>query len=439
MSLYERILKREAKIALVGLGYVGLPLALAFDRKASVIGFDVDSERVRSYQSGECTPDYADRSYLLKSNIEFTSDASRIKDAAFIVIAVPTPVDSEHIPNLTPLIKASEIVGRNLSSGSIVVYESTVYPGCTESVCVPILEQESGLCFGKDFKVGYSPERINPGDDIHRVENICKIVSSCDNESLLEIEKIYQMIITAGTYAVSNIKTAEAIKIAENTQRDINIAYINELAMVFDKMHIDTNEVVDGMNTKWNALGFRPGLVGGHCISVDPYYFLYGFDLFGCQSKMIRSAREINENMGLFIADKSVDVMKQVGLDPQRATVAILGFSFKENSSDIRNSKVNDVIQRLNRYGVKVLVADPLVRADEANEKYGVDLMEVSEIHDVDCVIMAVAHDAFKSLSLDRIKRFYRKTSDTKKILIDVKGIYSVSDLNESDLHYWRL
>ena len=340
MHLYEKICCREEKIAVIGLGYVGMPIAVAFAEKADVIGFDINEEKIRTYKAGiDPTKEVGD-DVIRQTTVEFVSDETRLREAKFQIVAVPTPVNLDHSPNLAPVIGASRIVGRNLTKGTIVVYESTVYPGVTENVCIPILEEESGLKCGADFKVGYSPERINPGDKVHRLSNIRKIVSGMDAESLEEIGKVYDLVIEVGTYPVSNIKTAEAIKVVENSQRDINIAFMNELAMVFDRMGIDTNEVVDGMNTKWNALGFRPGLVGGHCIGVDPYYFIYEAEKLGYHSRIILNGRIINDGMGSFVADAAIKEMVRAGKSPKDAKVVIFGLTFKENCPDIRNSNV---------------------------------------------------------------------------------------------------
>lgn len=352
MSLYEEIVERKEKIALVGLGYVGMPLAVAFAKTADVIGFDVNAAKIEMYRSGiDPTHEVGDEA-IRSASVRFTSDEVELQKAKFLIVAVPTPVNQDKTPDLTPVISASEVVGRNLMPGAIVVYESTVYPGVTEDICVPILEKESGLKCGADFKVGYSPERINPGDKIHRLENIRKIVSGMDAESLEEIKNIYDLVIEVGTYPVSSIKTAEAIKVVENSQRDINIAFMNELAMVFDRMGIDTNEVVDGMNTKWNALGFRPGLVGGHCIGVDPYYFVYEAEKLGYHSQIILAGRKVNDGMGAFVADAAIKEMVLAGKSPKNAKVAIFGLTFKENCPDTRNSKVEDIIFRLKEYGI---------------------------------------------------------------------------------------
>ena len=326
MSLYQKIINGEEKIALIGLGYVGMPIAVAFAKKGlKVIGFDLNIEKINLYKSGiDSTKEIGDEA-IKNTTVDFTAEEKKLQEAKFLIIAVPTPVNTDHTPNLAPVIGASEIVGRNLTKGSIVVYESTVYPGCTEDICIPILERESGLKCGIDFKIGYSPERINPGDKVHRLENIHKIVSGCDTESLEEIKNIYDIVIEVGTYPVSNMRTAEAVKVVENSQRDINIAFMNELAMVFDMMDIDTNEVVDGMNTKWNALGFRPGLVGGHCIGVDPYYFTYKAEKLGYHSQIILNGRIVNDSMGAYVAEAAIKQMIAAGQAPKKSKVIILG------------------------------------------------------------------------------------------------------------------
>lgn len=440
MSLYEKLVKKEEKLSLVGLGYVGMPIAVAFAAKGiEVVGFDLNSAKIDLYKSGvDPTKEVGDE-VIKNTTIDFTSDETKLKEAKFHIVAVPTPVNQDHTPDLTPVIGASEIVGRNLVKGSIVVYESTVYPGVTEDVCIPILEKESGLKCGVDFKIGYSPERINPGDKVHRLENIHKIVSGMDAESLEEIKNVYDLVIEVGTYPVSTIKTAEAVKVVENSQRDINIAFMNELAMVFDRMGIDTNEVVDGMNTKWNALGFRPGLVGGHCIGVDPYYFTYEAEKLGYHSQIILSGRKVNDGMGAFVADAAIKEMIKAGKSPKNSKVVILGLTFKENCPDTRNSKVEDIIKRMAEYDINPLVVDPWASERDAMHEYGVTLTKYEDIKDADCVIVAVAHNEFKALSLDDIKKLFKACPDDEKVLIDVKGLYKVSDLNDSGMKYWRL
>ena len=440
MSLYENLVAKKESLALVGLGYVGMPIAHAFAKNGiNVIGFDLNETKIELYKSGiDPTKEVGDEE-IKNTKIQFTADEAELKKAKFIIVAVPTPVNTDHTPDLTPVIGASEIVGRNLTQGAIVVYESTVYPGCTEDVCIPILEKESGLRCGVDFKIGYSPERINPGDKVHRLENIHKIVSGIDEESLAEIKAVYDLVIKVGTHPVSNLRTAEAVKVVENSQRDINIAFMNELAMVFDRMDIDTNEVVDGMNTKWNALGFRPGLVGGHCIGVDPYYFTYEAEKLGYHSQIILNGRIVNDSMGAYVADRAVHKMIEAGQAPKKSKVVILGLTFKENCPDIRNSKVDDIIKQLNTYGIEPVVVDSWASERDAMHEYGVTLIKMEDVKDADCVILAVAHNEFKSLSLGDIKKFYRTSEDSEKVLIDVKGLYKVEDLKNSGMQWWRL
>ena len=441
MSLYQKLINKEEKLALVGLGYVGMPIAVAFAKKGlNVIGFDLNKAKIELYKSGiDPTKEVGD-DVIKNTSLEFTSESEKLKEAKYIIVAVPTPVNVDHSPDLKPVIGASEIVGRNLTKGAIVVFESTVYPGVTEDVCVPILEKESGLKCGVDFKIGYSPERINPGDKVHRLENIHKIVSGMDAESLEEIKNVYDIVIEVGTYPVSSIKTAEAVKVVENSQRDINIAFMNELAMVFDRMGIDTNEVVDGMNTKWNALGFRPGLVGGHCIGVDPYYFTYEAEKLGYHSQIILNGRMVNDGMGRFVADSAIKQMILAGKSPKKSNVVILGLTFKENCPDTRNSKVDDIIKRLAEYEIKPIVVDPWASERDAMHEYGVTLTKLEDVKDADCVIVAVAHNEFRALSLDDIQDLFRKESPaTEKVLVDVKGLYKIADLNASGMKWWRL
>ena len=440
MSLYDKIIRHEECISLVGLGYVGMPIAVAFAGKGiRVIGFDLNAEKIALYQSGVDPTMEVGNEAVSRTTVFFTSDERDLEKAKFHIVAVPTPVNSDHTPDLSPVIGASEIVGRHLVPGSIVVYESTVYPGCTEDVCIPILERESGLKCGVDFKVGYSPERINPGDKQHRLENIRKIVSGMDQESLADIQSVYDIVIEAGTYPVSNIRTAEAVKVVENSQRDINIAFMNELAMVFDRMDIDTNEVVDGMNTKWNALGFRPGLVGGHCIGVDPYYFTYQAEKLGYHSQIILNGRIVNDSMRRYVADAAVKKMIQSGQVSKKTKVVILGLTFKENCPDTRNSKVIDIIRRLNEYGIQPVVSDPWASEQEAMHEYGVKLTPLETIADADCIIIAVAHSVFRSMSLDDFKAMFRDMPDEEKVLIDVKGLFNTDELKASGVRWWRL
>lgn len=439
MNLYEKIVSGEEKISLIGLGYVGMPIAVAFAKKVKVIGFDLNSEKIALYKKGiDPTHEVGDDA-IKESKVEFTSDETKLKEAKFHIVAVPTPVNQDKTPDLSPVIGASEIVGRNLTRGSIVVYESTVYPGVTEDICIPVLEKESGLKCGADFKIGYSPERINPGDKVHRLENIKKIVSGMDEESLEEIAKVYELVIEVGVHRASSIKVAEAAKVVENSQRDINIAFMNELAMAFDKMGIDTNEVVDAMNTKWNALGFRPGLVGGHCIGVDPYYFVYEAEKLGYHSQIISAGRKVNDSMGAFVADATIKKLVIANKAPRQAKVVIMGITFKENCPDTRNSKVEDIIKRLKEYAVEPLVVDPWSDPQDAKKEYGVTLTPMEEIKDVDCIIFAVAHNEFRELTMDKIDSFYCDCPNNEKVLIDVKGMFDVAVLEKSGYVWWRL
>lgn len=440
MKLFDKLVDKAESLALVGLGYVGMPIAVAFAKKGlNVIGFDLNKEKIELYKNGKDPTKEVGDEAIAHTTVQFTADEKELQKAKFIIVAVPTPVNTDHTPDLTPVIGASEIVGRNLTPGSIVVYESTVYPGCTEDVCIPILEEQSGLKCGVDFKVGYSPERINPGDKVHRLENIHKIVSGIDEESLAEIKAVYDLVIEVGTHPVSNLRTAEAVKVVENSQRDINIAFMNELAMVFDRMDIDTNEVVDGMNTKWNALGFRPGLVGGHCIGVDPYYFTYEAEKLGYHSQIILNGRIVNDSMGAYVADAAIKKMIEAGQAPKKSKVVILGLTFKENCPDTRNSKVDDIIKQLNTYGINPLVVDPWASERDAMHEYGVKLTKIEDVADADCVIVAVAHNEFRALSLTDIKKMFKTTPDAEKVLIDVKGLYKIEDLKASGMQWWRL
>ena len=440
MKLYENLVSGNESLALVGLGYVGMPIAVAFAKKGiNVIGFDLNKEKIHLYQSGiDPTKEVGDEA-IRTTSVKFTADETELKNAKFIIVAVPTPVNTDHTPDLTPVIGASEIVGRNLTSGSIVVFESTVYPGCTEDVCIPILEKQSGLRCGTDFKVGYSPERINPGDKVHRLENIHKIVSGIDAESLAEIKAVYDLVVEVGTHPVSNLRTAEAVKVVENSQRDINIAFMNELAMVFDRMDIDTNEVVDGMNTKWNALGFRPGLVGGHCIGVDPYYFTYQAEKLGYHSQIVLSGRIVNDSMPAYVADAAIRKMIEAGLAPKKVKVVILGLTFKENCPDTRNSKVADIVKHLMGYGIFPVVVDPWASEKDALREYGISLAGMEEANDADCVIFAVAHDVFRSLSIEDVRKMFKEKPDSEKVLIDVKGIFPELLLRNLGMKWWRL
>lgn len=439
MSLYQSIIEKKEKISLVGLGYVGMPIAVAFAKKVDVIGFDLNSQKIQKYKSGIDPTNEVGNEAVASSTVYFTDNESDLKKAKFHIVAVPTPVNLDKTPDLSPVISASEIVGRNLTKGSIVVYESTVYPGATEDVCIPILEKESGMKCGIDFKVGYSPERINPGDKVHRLENIKKIVSGMDKESLEEIANVYSIVIEAGVHKASSIKVAEAAKVVENSQRDINIAFMNELAIVFDKMEIDTNEVVEAMNTKWNALGFRPGLVGGHCIGVDPYYFVYKAENLGYHSQIVAAGRKVNDSMGEFVADAIIKKLILTNKKVKQAKVAILGLTFKENCPDTRNSKVEDIIIRLQEYGISPIVVDPWASKEDAKNEYNIDLVEFNDLKDLDCVVFAVAHNEFKMLNFDEIDKLFKPMPNEEKILIDVKNLFKIEDLKETGYTFWRL
>ena len=436
-SLYERLRDGRECISVVGLGYVGMPLAVEFAKHLRVIGFNHHEARIRQYKSGIDPTREVGSEALRTTTVDFTSDETRLREARFHIVAVPTPINADHTPNLFPVEDASHIVGRNLVPGSIVVYESTVYPGVTEDICVPILEAESGLVCGRDFKVGYSPERVNPGDRVNTLTRIRKIVSGMDEETCHLVKQVYDVIIEVGCYPVSSIKTAEAIKVVENSQRDINIAFMNELAMVFDRMGIDTNEVIDGMNTKWNALGFRPGLVGGHCIGVDPYYFTYEAERLGYHSQIVLNGRMVNDGMTDFIVRKTLEKLILASLAPRKCKVVVLGLTFKENCPDVRNSRVCDILAGLSKYGIEAKVTDPWAEPAEARENCGVELTALEDIRDADCVIAAVAHREFKELGIQGLQRLYGEKG--AKILIDVKGMFPLEELKKSDILWWRL
>lgn len=438
-SLYTEIKNKEAKIGVVGLGYVGMPIAIAFAKKVDVIGFDLNKSKIDQYKAGTDPTLEVGDDEIRNTTMEFTSEESQLKEAKFHIVAVPTPINADKTPDLTPIEGASEIIGRNLVKGSIVVFESTVFPGVTEDVCVPILERASGLKCGEDFKVGYSPERINPGDKVHRLENIIKIVSGQDEESLEEIAKVYELVIEAGVHKASSIKVAEAAKVVENSQRDINIAFMNELAMVFDKMEIDTKDVVEAMGTKWNALNFYPGLVGGHCIGVDPYYFIYQAEQLGYHSQIILSGRKINDGMGKFVADNIIKQLVKANKLVKDAKVVVLGLTFKENCPDIRNSKVVDIIESLKEYDVKPLVVDPYASNEEAMKEYQIELTDLSDIKGADCIVLAVAHDEFKAISVSDLFSYFNPADDSENIVIDVKSMFDKQKLIQNSFKYWSL
>ena len=439
MSIYEDLLNGSATLSVVGLGYVGMPLAVAFAQRLRVIGYDLNAQKIQLYHDGIDPTDEVGDDAIKNTTMEFTSDETLLRRARFHIVAVPTPVNLDHTPDLSPVVGASTIVGRNLQPGSYVVFESTVYPGVTEDVCLPILERESGLQCGKDFFIGYSPERINPGDKVHTLKRIRKIVSAMDDDACREIADVYNLIIEAGTYPVSNIRTAEAIKVVENSQRDINIAFMNELAIVFDRMGIDTNEVVAGMNTKWNALGFYPGLVGGHCIGVDPYYFIYEAERLGYHSQIILAGRKINDGMGSFVADAVIKQLVLAGKCVLDTKIVILGITFKENCPDIRNSKVIDIIHRLEEYGLKAVVADPEADPGETEREYGYKLVPYTSIQNADCVVFAVAHDAFRGMTPDALDRMFLPGDNAQKVIIDVKSILDKRLVTDLGYRYWNL
>lgn len=438
-SIYNGLISGKEKIAVVGLGYVGMPLAVEFAKHVQVIGFDINEKRVNEYKNGiDATNEVGEA--IKSTTVEFTADAGRLKESRFLIVAVPTPVNEDTTPDLRPIEGASKTVGQNLAPGAIVVFESTVYPGVTEDVCIPIIERESGLKCGTDWKIGYSPERINPGDRVHTLTNIRKIVSGMDGESAAEIKKVYDIIIKAGTFLVSDIKTAEAVKVVENSQRDINIAFMNEIAIICDRMHIDTDEVLAGMNTKWNALGFKPGLVGGHCIGIDPYYLTNAAEKLGYHSQIILNGRKVNDSMGAYVAEAAIKQMIEAGLAPKKATVVILGLTFKENCPDTRNSKVVDIVNRLKEYGIQPIVTDSWADADVAQREYGIDLVKWDDVPKADCVIVAVGHNEFRSMSMMQIKDLFKKElSDEEKVLIDVKSLYRMDELKASGMRFWRL
>lgn len=438
MDLYEKIVAGEEKVSLVGLGYVGMPIAVAFARKIKVVGFDLNEKKIQMYKDGIDPTNEVGDEVIRKTTVEFTADAAKLRDAKFHIVAVPTPVNNDHTPDLTPVEGASRILGQNLVKGSVVVFESTVYPGVTEDICVPILEKESGLKCGVDFKIGYSPERINPGDKVHRLETITKIVSGMDEETLDTVAKIYELVVEAGVYRAESIKVAEAAKVIENSQRDINIAFMNELSMIFHKMGIDTKAVLEAAGTKWNFLKFMPGLVGGHCIGVDPYYLTYKAEELGYHSQIILSGRRINDDMGKYVAESLVKSLIKVSIPVKHAKVAILGFTFKENCPDTRNTKVIDIYRELGEYGIVPVVVDPAADAEEARRLYGITFETMDAVYGMDAVIIAVAHDEFMQFSRHDIDAFYNPALQ-RKVLLDIKGVLDRKEYLTEDYLYWRL
>ena len=440
METFERIRTKKDFLAVVGLGYVGLPLAVAFAEKVKTLGFDINQDKINVYKKGIDPTNEIGDDKIQSTTMEFTTDPTRLKEAKVIIVAVPTPINGDKTPNLAPIVNASRIVGQNLSQGSIVVFESTVYPGVTEDVCVPILEKESGLVCGKDFKIGYSPERINPGDQVHKLANIRKIVSGMDEEALENIASIYELIIHAGVYKAPSIKVAEAAKLAENAQRDINIAFMNELAMAFDRMGINTKEVIDAMNTKWNALGFSPGLVGGHCIGVDPYYFIYQAQMLGYHSQIIAAGRRVNDNMGLFVTDSLINKLIQADKNVKKSNIFIMGITFKENCPDMRNSKALDVLKHLTTYGIKVKVVDPVADKTEFKKEFDMELIDLKDVKNADCLVFLVAHQQFKDLQVEELESMFKQQKQqTTHVIIDIKNIFEQKILEEKGYSYWSL
>ena len=439
MSLYERIVSREEKISLVGLGYVGMPIAVAFSKKVKVIGYDLNAQKIELYKNGIDPTKEVGNEAIKACTVEFTNDETKLRDAKFHIVAVPTPVNGDRIPDLSPVEGASTILGRNLTKGSIVVFESTVYPGVTEDVCVPILEKESGLKCGVDFKIGYSPERINPGDKVHRLETITKIVSGMDEETLEEVAKVYELVVAAGVHRAESIKVAEAAKVIENSQRDVNIAFMNELSIIFNRMGIDTQSVLKAAGTKWNFLKFYPGLVGGHCIGVDPYYLTYKAERLGYHSQIIAAGRRINDDMGKYVAESVVKNLIKADVSIKHAKVAILGFTFKENCPDTRNTKIIDIYNELQEYGITATVADPAADAEEAKRLYGMDFVDVADIKDCDAVILAVAHEEFKNLKQADFDKMFKSGDNSTKVLADIKGLLNRKEYESAGYNYWRL
>ena len=459
--MYNEIINKNYKMSVIGLGYVGMPIAVAFAKKANVIGYDMNKEKVELYKSGiDPTKEVGDEAIRL-TTVEFTSDETKLKEAKFHIVAVPTPVNADHTPDLSPLKGASQTVGRNLTKGSIVVFESTVYPGVTEDICIPILEKESKMKCGVDFKVGYSPERVNPGDKEHRLETIIKIVSGIDSESLDIIAKVYEIVVNAGVYKAESIKVAEAAKVIENSQRDINIAFMNELSIIFNKMDIDTQAVLKAAGTKWNFINFSPGLVGGHCIGVDPYYLTYKAEAMGYHSQIILSGRKINDDMGKYVAENTVKKMIKAKKQINGSTVAVFGITFKENCPDVRNTKVLDIINELREYGVEVMVIDPVADEEELFREYGINLHKIEEVKNVDAIIFAVPHKEFNCIKLDDLKKMFKVSGDSffeamnevaatyefgakintnqGYVLIDVKGMFNRNNAEQLNFLYWRL
>lgn len=435
-SVHNKLLNREVALSVIGLGYVGLPIAVAFSKKLNVIGYDLNVDKIELYKAGMDPTKEAGDDAVKNCGVEFTTDETRLQEAKLHIVAVPTPVHDDHTPDLSNIKTASRILGRNLTKNSIVVFESTVYPGVTEDICVLILEKESGLKCGIDFKVGYSPERINPGDKVHRLETIVKVVSGMDEETLEEIAKVYELVVAAGVHRAPSIKVAEAAKVIENSQRDINIAFMNELSIIFNRMGIDTKSVLEAAGTKWNFLRFYPGLVGGHCIGVDPYYLTYKAEMLGYHSQIILAGRRINDDMGKYVAENVVKLLIKSGTSVKDAKVGVLGFTFKENCPDTRNSKVFDVVSELRDFGIEPMIADPNADADEARRLYGIELVSIDSISNMDAVVIAVAHAQFAQYNMDDVDAMF---GNGQKVLIDVKGLMDKRKFEDAGYLYWRL
>lgn len=432
----EDIKTRKVVIGVVGLGYVGLPLAISFAKKFKVIGFDINKNKIEKYKKGIDVTNEVGNEEVMNTTMEFTSEPKKIKEADFVIVAVPTPIDMHKKPDLNPVVKSSETVGKNLKKGAVVVYESTVYPGLTEETCQPILEEQSGMKCGQDFKIAYSPERINPGDKEHRFETITKIVSGMDNETLELVSELYGSVLKNGVYKASSIKVAEAAKVIENSQRDINIAFVNELAVIFNTMGIDTNEVLDAAGSKWNFLNFRPGLVGGHCIGVDPFYLTYRSEEKGHLSELILASRRVNDGMGKFIAENVVKKLIKEGLVVKGAKILILGLTFKENVPDLRNSKVMDIIKELEKYNIKVYARDPYADLGGIKREYGIDIDTNENNEKVDGIVLAVKHKEYQDLTIDELKNMLKKD---RKLVVDIKQIINKKEAEKKGIDLWRL
>lgn len=439
-KFYDQLLSREKKLCVIGMGYVGLPIAVGFSRHVDVIGFDINSEKIESLKAGNDATGEVEEGALKECKVCFTADEEKLSEADFFIIAVPTPVDEDKNPDLAPLTSASTMLGRHLKQGDVVVYESTVYPGLTEEVCVPILEKQSGLVCKKDFKAGYSPERINPGDKVHRLENIVKIVSGCDEEARELIASVYELVVEAGVFRAESIQVAEAAKVIENSQRDINIAFMNELSIIFHKMGIDTKAVLEAARTKWNFLDFKPGLVGGHCIGIDPYYLTYQAQKLGYHSEVILSGRRINDNMGQYIARCIVKKLIEADIRIKDAAVGIFGFTFKENCPDVRNTKVIDIVKELEEYQVRTVLVDSRADCHMAKALYGMEVKKTDQVspHSLDAVVLAVEHREFYDYTPDDWAPYYKEGLSCR-LMVDIKGIYNKKEYEEKGYSYWRL